>query len=261
MMKKEALRRGMSRQTIKTYCYNVKQFMKFCDKHPKKVTKKDIRDYLDYLADKNMSYSTLNVALCSLKFLYGQILFKNWRINIKYAKLPKRLPIVLSKKEIKILLDSIENEKHWLIVALMYSAGLRLSEIVNLKVENLDVERGYGWVRQGKGRKDRMFIIADKLKKPIMNFADRGYVFKGRNGHISRKTVYKIVKDNAKKTGINKNVHPHTLRHSFATHLIESNYPTEVVQRLLGHNDPGTTHRYIHVAVPRIQVRSPLDDL
>jgi integrase/recombinase XerD len=264
LVQKEALRRGMSHRTVKAYSDEVKKFFDYCKKEPRRITKKDIREYLDYLVGKGKSGSSLNIALSALKFMISEILFKTWRLGIKYSRRPKSLPVVLSKQEVVSLFQAIENKKHKLIVSLMYSAGLRLSEVVHLKA--YDIEEGYGWVRKGKGNKDRLFVIADKLKDElkelIANLDGNEFLFKGNKGtHISQNTIYLIVKRAGKKSGIKKNVHPHTLRHSFATHLIENGYDISLVQRLMGHNSLETTKGYIHLAFPKINVKSPLDSL
>jgi site-specific recombinase XerD len=217
LMKKEALRRSYSLQTIKTYSECVKNFFKFCRKEPRKITKRDIKDYIDRLVDKKCSGSTINVNLNALKFLMQEILNKKVMIKIRYSKRPKSLPVVLSKEEVNRLIEVIKNPKHKLMIKLLYSAGLRVSELVNLKVGDLEIDKSFGWVRQGKGRKDRLFIIAqtikDELKEHIRGLDINSYVFIGRNGHITARTIQEIIKKARKKAKISKNAHPHTLRH------------------------------------------------
>ena len=148
-----------------------------------------------------------------------------------------------------------------------YSAGLRVSELVNLRAENFEFSNNYGWVRKGKGNKDRLFIIADDLKKELELHISRecksnhSWLFEGwKRMHISVRSAQEILKKAAKKSGINKNVHTHTLRHSFATHLLENGYDVASVQFLLGHSSTDTTMQYVHMASPRmINVKSPLD--
>ena len=267
LMKKEGFRRKLSVNTIKAYCFCVRRFLAFCNKEPKKVTKKDIREYVGYLAGKGKSGNTLNVYLNAVKFMTEQLLFKNWRLNIKYSKVPNELPAVLTKDVVSRLIDSIENAKHKLMVSLMYSAGLRLSELVHLKVKDFDLTNNYGWVRHGKGNKDRLFILSERLKEEILRVIKNrhydSYLFIGNNKrHISKESIYIIVKKAAKKANIIKNVHPHTLRHSFATHLIENNCNVCSLQSLLGHNSTQTTMAYVHIASPNmINVKSPFDSL
>ena len=268
LIKKEGLRRGLSHRTISSYCYCVKLFMKACSKDPKRITKRDIKDYASMLIEKGYCGNTLNVYISALKFFFEEILCRKLLLYIKYSKVPKELPTVLTKEEVRILFNAIRNKKHSLMIRLMYSAGLRLSELANLKIKDLEFDKNYGWVRKGKGNKDRLFVIASSLQSELKGFAEsenleyEDWLFRGRNSHISQKTIYEIVKRAAKKTGIKKNVHPHTLRHSFATHLIEDGYDIASVQSLLGHNSSETTMRYIHMASPKlINVKSPYDTL
>lgn len=147
-------------------------------------------------------------------------------------------------------MNNIHNSTHRLIVELLYSAGLRVSEVVALKALDFDFDRMIGWVRQGKGRKDRPFIIAhvlvEKLKQQILE-SSNGYLFAGQKAdHLHPRSVQEIVKHAARRAGIVKKIHPHTLRHSFATHLIEEGYDLVCVQPLLGHNSVETTLRYVH---------------
>ena len=155
------------------------------------------------------------------------------------------------------------------MVALMYSAGLRVSELINLKVKDLEIKRGFGYVRNGKGGKDRIFVISGKLP-PILQqiitnnqLSEEDYLFKSRRGgKYSLRSIQKIIKKAAKKAGIKKNVHPHTLRHSYATHLIEDGYALTDVQAMLGHKSPETTLIYVHSSNPEfVKVKSPFDSL
>src|SRR3989338_11323821 len=194
LMKKEGFRRKLSVRTIKAYCFCVRRFLAFCNKEPKKVTKKDVREYIEYLADKGKSGNTLNVYLNAVKFMTEELLFKNWRLNIRYSKAPKGLPTVLTKDEILRLIDSIDNPKHKLMVSLMYSAGLRLSELVNLRIRDFEFDNNHGWVRHGKGNKDRMFILSERLKEEIGRVIENryydSYLFRGNSqSHISKESV------------------------------------------------------------------------
>lgn len=265
-MKKEAYRRGLSPRTIAAYDHCLRKFMAFCNKDIRKATKKDVREYIDTLVSKDLSGSTLNVHINAIRFALKEVLNKRLMLNIRYSKVPKALPVVLSRGEVISLLSNVENETHKLILELLYSAGLRVSEAVSLKAEDLDFGRNIGWVRHGKGNKDRPFIIAkcltEKLKAKVEGKQPSAYLFPGWNGHLTPRSVQEIIKAAAKKAGIRKNVHPHTLRHSFATHLIEDGYDIVSVQPLLGHSSAETTLNYVHVANPqRIKVRSPYDSM
>ena len=263
LMKKEMLRRRLSHKTIATYLFYVRKFLLFCHKEPKQFSKKDVKDFLEEFMEKDKSGSSINVCLNSLKFMMEEVLRKNMRLNIRYSKVPKRAQDCLTKKEVKSMISVIHNDKHRLLTSIMYGAGLRVSETVKLKKEDIHLDEGIGWVRHGKGNKDRPFIIPECLKKELkerMNL-DAYYIFEGNNNyHLSSRSVQEIIKRAARKAGIAKNVHPHTLRHSFATHLLESGYDVTVVQSLLGHNEARTTIGYLHVVKPKlISVKSPLD--
>ena len=268
LMKKELLRRNYSLRTIKTYLYCLRKFLQYYKKEERKISKKDVKDYLDKLMNKNLSGSTINVNLNALKFLLEEILNKKFILKIKYSKTPKTLPIFLTKDEVIRLLNKIENEKHKLMIKLIYGGGLRVNELVNLKVKDLNFENNYGWVRQGKGNKDRLFIIPNSLKQELINYIikykldDDSWLFISYNGHISTRTIQEIIKKATKKAKLNKKVHPHTLRHSYATHLVEDGYDLILVQSLLGHKSPETTMIYVHMANPKLlSVKSPLDNL
>lgn len=269
LITKEALRRGYSRKTIETYVYAVKLFFKKCKKEPRMITKSDIKSYIDILVDKGASGSTINVHLNAIRFLMIEILHRKMYLNWKYSKIPKTLPTVLTKEEVKRLVNIIKNPKHKLAIQLLYSSGLRLSELVHLRSEDLELDNNLGWVRKGKGSKDRLFIIAKRLKEELKQYVEKNcpnpksWVFTGSKGrHLSQRTVQDMLKRIAKEAGISKNIHPHTLRHSFATHLIEDGYDISSVQFLLGHNSVQTTMKYVHMSSPKmISVKSPYDNI
>lgn len=266
LVRKEAFRRGYSPRTINTYVTCLNNFFRQCHKEPKKVTKNDIYNYLDRMIIKGKAGSTINVNLAALHFLFSQILHKRLLINIKYSKQRKRLPEVLSKEELLKLFNAIKNKKHKLMILLMYSAGLRVSEMLNLKVRDLNINEEQGWVREGKGGKDRRFIIADKLKEElncwVKNKEYTDFLFTSYRGKMSASTTRVILKKAAKKAGIKKNVHPHMMRHCFGTDVIKNGYTETELQPLMGHNNIETTRGYVHVAnVQMTRVKSPYDSL
>ena len=268
-MKREMLRRKFSRKTVETYSYFITKFLKKVNKEPKKISKKDVQEYLGELAQEDKSGSTLNINLSAIKFLLEEVLRKNIHLNIKYSRRPKSIPTFLTKDETKELFDVIENRNHKLMVELMYSAGMRVSELLNLRVKDFETAMDYGWIRKGKGNKDRPFIIAEKLKQEMEEYIRENNLLAddllfSRNNvlPLHARSVQEIVKKAAKRAGIRKNVHPHTLRHSFATHLVEDGYTLTDVQRLLGHKSIQTTMVYSHTADPKLlDVKSPFDGL
>jgi len=248
------------------YLFCISKFLNRFKKNPRKITKREIKNYLEHLSEKNKAGSTLNVYLSSIKFLMEEVLKRNMNLNIRYSRRPKSLPVFMTKDETRRFFSVIKNKKHRLMMELMYSAGLRVSELLNLRVR--DFEDDYGWVRHGKGNKDRMFIIAERLRKRIEDHIDEyklkdsDLLFVGRNGKMHSSTVRCIVKNATKKAKIRKNVHPHTLRHSFATHSVQNGNNLMDIQLLLGHNSLQTTMIYTHTANPRMfSVKSPLDTL
>lgn len=268
-VKKEGLRRRYSLRTIQTYLICIRNFLKYCDKEPRKFTKQDIKNYLEKISEENKSGSTINVNLQALKFMMEYVLNKRkYFYNIRYSKVSRRLPTVLDKEEVVKLVNTIDNKKHQLMIKLIYSAGLRVSELINLRLNDLNLMNNFGYVRHGKGNKDRLFIIAGSLKQEIFdyiienNLKQDSFLFNSYMGKMSPRSVQEILKQAAKKAKIDKRVHPHALRHSFATHLIENNYSISEVQSLLGHKSPETTMIYVHMVSSKfIAVRSPWDDL
>lgn len=263
---KECIRRRYSERTIKTYLYCINKFLKFTGKAIDKISKKDVRLFLEHLSEKNRSGNTMNVYHMAIRFLFEDTLDKRIWIDIKYSKIPERLPISLSKEEIKKLFDSVENSKHKIMIQLMYGAGLRLSELIHLKSEDLEPDKGYGFVRHGKGNKDRLFIIAKNLKEDLKNLMTNiqpyEYLFtSNRKKRYNARSLQLIIKKAARKSGITKRVSCHTLRHSFATHLVEEGNSISEIQSLLGHKSPETTFVYVHSSGKMINTKSPLENL
>jgi len=267
LIRKEALRRGLSPRTIKTYCFCVEKFLSFYrNKELKCISKKDVQEYFDGFIEKGRPGNTINVHLNALKFFYEEVLNRKLTINIRYLKVPQRLPEFLTQEEVKLLLSNIHNRKHFLMIIVLYSSGMRVSELLNLKVKDLQLSEGYGWVRAGKGGKDRVFIIAERLRNNLeqwINALDHEqYVFSTKSRRMSAQTVRLILKKATKLGGINKNIHPHTLRHSFSTHFLENGYAVTDLQPLLGHSKIETTLIYTHLARPKLlATKSPYDSL
>jgi site-specific recombinase XerD len=267
-MKKEMLRRRFSIKTIQSYIFCIEKFLKKVN-NPKRIRKSEIKEFLNDLSERKRAGSTMNVYLSAIKFLVNDVLRKNINLNLRYSKTPKRLPIFLTRDELRRLFQSIENPKHKLMIELMYSAGLRVSELLHLRARDFEVDMGYGWIRKGKGNKDRPFIIAKRLKDEIVYYiienklTQDDFLFaRNRVIPLTVRTVQEILKKAAKKAGIKKKVHPHMLRHSFGTHLVEEENDLIDVQKLLGHNDVKTTMVYVHTASPKmISVESPFDNL
>lgn len=260
--------RGYSENTIKCYLFFTNQFFSYIKKDPIKVEEKDIKDYLGYLiTSKKLKPSSVSLCLSTLKFLFKEVLKKDPFENIRTPKPEKKLPTVLTKEEIKRLIQNVTNPKHRLLIEFMYSSGLRVSECVNLKIEDIDLNEGVGIVRSGKGKKDRTIILSKRLIEELKNYlANRNdnnpYIFNIKDTHISVRQAQKVVTEAAKKAGIKKRVFCHALRSSFATHLLDAGVDIRIIQELLGHSNLATTQRYTKVSKELLKkIKSPLDEI
>jgi site-specific recombinase XerD len=264
-LEQEMKLRKFSPKTIKSYLYYITALLKYSNKNPKTVNTDDIRTYLEYLADKNSSSSTLNGAYSAFKLYFEKILSRRFFANIPRAKRAKTLPETLTKEEVKQILGTIQNVKHKLLLGLMYSSGLRVSEVVNCKVKDLDFIGKLLRVRQAKGAKDRTTILSEKvsavLLKYVKNKNANDYVFASdRGGKLTERTAQKVFADALQKSGIKRPATCHSLRHSFATHLLETGTSIRYIQELLGHARLETTQIYTKVASNNLQgIKSPLD--
>jgi len=186
--------------------------------------------------------------------------------GIPLPKKDRKLPEVLTKGEVRNLIESTDTVKSRLIVSLLYSTGLRVSELVNLRVSDLNLEEKTGWVRRGKGGKDRLFVMSDSLSEELKEyFGDRGkgneYVF-SKIKPLTTRNIQKIIKGASGRAGISKKTTPHTLRHSFATHLLEQGIDIRVIQAMLGHSSLSTTQVYTHISSEQLKrVKNPFDIL
>jgi len=268
-LRRELVSRKYSYKTVKTYLYYNKNFLNFASKSPSDITDNDIKNFLVYLSEEKQSAtSTLNQAINALKFYYGTMLKKKFIYEVKRPKKDKKLPIVLSKEEVAKILSSIDNIKHRAILMLVYSAGLRVGEVVKLKPKDIDSKRMLIYIRGSKGRKDRYTILSESVLKILreywQQYKPQEWLFEGAKPekHISIRTTQKIFEHACEKAGIKKEITIHTLRHSFATHLLESGADLRYIQELLGHKHIKTTEIYTHVSVKSIgKIRSPLDSL
>jgi len=255
--------RRKSSKTIKNYVFFNKKFLEFVQKPASTITVDDVKSYLASL-DK-LSTATLSLAIASLRFFYEKLLKKDIFKEIETPKKEKKLPNVLSKKEVEQLIDGADNKKSKLIISMLYASGIRVSELVNLTKNDLNLAEKVGWVRGGKGKKDRMFIISDKISPQVKDFmdakADYNYLF-SKDKVLTPRNIQKIVKTAARRASLNKKITPHTLRHSFATHLLEAGTDIRYIQELLGHSNLSTTQIYTHVSTEEIKkIRSPFDAL
>jgi len=254
--------------TLKNYIKSNESFFEKIQKEPLEITEDDIKFYIAENLSEHSAISTI-MFLAALKYSFSSILKNDITRNIKRPKREKRLPTVLTKKEVMALFEKINAKKSRLMITLMYAAGMRVSEVTSLKIDNLDFEEKIGHIRQAKGKKDRIFNIPNFLFSKLKRHAEKQkmfnqiYLFPGRNGkQMSSRNLQKIVKRAAEKASIKKEVHCHTLRHSFATHLLENEIDIRKIQELLGHADLSTTQIYTHVSVEELKkIKSPLDTI
>ncbi|MBL4937746.1 site-specific integrase [Clostridium sp. YIM B02515] len=262
--------KGFSPSTQQSYLSHVALFAKHYNKSPELLDTEDIKAYLHYLiSERNLSKSFVNQAYSGLKFLYETTLNKQWDMKkIPRTKKEKRLPQVLSQKEVKDILESVRNLKHKAILTTIYAAGLRVSEVVNLKISDIDSTNMQIRVRQGKGSKDRLTLLSDGNLKLLRDyfkyFRPIDWLFPGQDKDkpLTTRSVEKMMDKAVHKVGIAKPATVHTLRHCFATHLLESGVDIYYIQRLLGHTNIKSTSIYLHMTNMKIRnIKSPLDML
>lgn len=257
--------KGYSLRTRELYLSTVRAYVRYLEAEGGVVEEtRWVRCYMLKRQEDAMSASTLHVTLGALKFFYRHALARRLEIDLKYPKKPKRLPVVFSREEVRALLKSIPNRKHRLMLSLAYGAGLRVGEVVRLKVEDFDFSANLLQIRQGKGGRDRRTLLPETLLPALKNwmFARRKgeWVFESeRGGRLCTRTAQKVFMNALDRTKIQKNASFHSLRHSFATHLLEQGTDLRFIQELLGHRDIKTTERYTHVTERGLQrIRSPL---
>lgn len=255
--------RGYSIKTLRNYTLCLKNYFKYA-KNPEHFDEQQIKEFLLEKHGKGFASSTINLYLNAIKFYYREICRIDKKIDIKFSKKPKRLPVVLSQKEIKEVIGSIYNPKHHLLISLAYGAGLRVSEVLRIKVKDLNFEDLFICIRQSKGKKDRMTLLPQKLAWTLQCLCENknlyDYIFQSeRGGKLSERTAQKIFLSALQKSGIKKDATFHSLRHSFATHLLENGTDVRYIQELLGHTDIRTTQIYAKVTNLRLKnIKSPL---
>lgn len=257
--KMELVNRNYSKNTIKVYLNSLRQFLIYA-----KSSNLKPRDRIRVFLFKSFSGSEQRrLAYCAIKTFYKYVVKKECPYNLSKIKKKKRLPVVLTKNEILTILNKIKNKQHYLMIALLYSSGLRVSEIVNLKVKNVYIETLCLRIVQSKNHKDRITIFSEKLKNKMLDqikskFPDDYLFLTNANKKYSIRTVQEIFKNAYTKTNINKKPHCHTLRHSFATHLLESGCNVKQIKNLLGHSNIKTTMLYTHLAQDfTTEIKSP----
>ena len=270
-MLEELQRRNLSPITTRIYLRAVEEFARYCQKPPDQADLDHIRSYQAHLfTERKLSAVAFTQQLSALRFFYLHTVKRPGMLEDRaIPKQPIRFPEVLSKEEVERLIQCAASPLHriWL-----YATGMRREELVQLKIEDIDSSRMLIHIRQAKGRKDRDVILSPKLLDELRGYWRRAvprpttYLFPGKGPHqkgdvpVQGKSVFDAVQQAARRAGLSKHVHPHTLRHSFATHLLESGADLHTIQLLLGHTDLRTTSRYLHLSERHIKATaSPLD--
>jgi integrase/recombinase XerD len=265
--------RNLSPHTIEAYVLAVKQFANHFNRSPEQLSGQDVRQYLLHLVqEKRVSWSRYNIARCALQFLYQITLGRDERFEkLPCARVPKRLPTVLSTEELRRLFDTVRHDpRHTALLMTLYGAGLRISEALGLKPVDIDSHRMLVHVRLGKGAKDRMVKLSAQLLVALRDDWRRRrandpriWLFPQRANPqraMESGTAQRIVARAARRAGITKRVSPHTLRHSYATHLLDAGVDLRTIQLLLGHTNLKTTSLYMHVSQAKLNAAaSPLD--
>jgi len=269
LLERELKLRGYTPRTLDAYKLYVGLYKEYVKEKGMQEDVESVKDFLAYLiSEKNYKASSIAMVKAALLFYFEHV--KGIAINPKQLATPKKskkLPVVLSKEEIKRLFDAADSEKKKLILMVLYATGLRVSELINLKVKDIDFNNKLIKVVGGKGQKDRVVTVSDKLLKRLYDYVKTKdpdeHVFLSKYGKpLTPRYIQYLVKDLSVAAGITKDVTPHVLRHSYATHLLESGANIRVIQELLGHSNLQTTQIYTKVSLSELKkVTNPLDEL
>lgn len=249
----EILLRNYSSATRRVYLFELKRYLEFKGVDFDVLDIEHVRGYLVLLRERGMAGNTVNLALNAIKFFYRGVLKCDVDFGIRFAKKRRRNPVVLSHAEILMVISQTPNLKHKVIIALAYGAGLRVSEVVALRVRDVDFSAGFINVRHGKGDKDRVVVLPEKLREKLLGYvvgkSGSDYLFlSARGGKMNKRTLQKVFKRGLDRAGISKAATFHSLRHSFATHLLEKGTDIRLIQEVLGHSSIKTTQIYTKVA-------------
>ena len=268
LFRKQLVVARYSQSTVKTYDYMFREFLKYQYPTPLyQVSRQQILDFqLALVETKKVSRSYQNQSINALKFYWEQVLGHDRQLfDLSRPKKIEKLPTVLSIEEVQRILKATTYLKHKAMLATLYSAGLRMGELLNLRIGDIDSDRMQIWVREGKGVKDRLTVLSPMLLKVLrsyfVQYRPKTYLFEGADGKpYSGSSVRKVLQRAVKRANIHKAVRPHTLRHSFATHLLENGTNLRCIQVLLGHTSAKTTEIYTHVSTKVLEeIKSPLD--
>jgi site-specific recombinase XerD len=275
MMLEELQRRNYAQSTTRSYIRTVECFARYFNRPPDCLGPQHIREYQAMLFHKQkLSSGSVAVRLAALRFFYCKTLRRAWSVaDTPYPKKDRRLPQILSKQEVERLIGAASTTFHRTLLMTLYATGARNAEVTRLKFHDFDKQRMVVHIQGGKGRKDRDVMLSSKLLEELrehwrrLRRSPKVWLFPGKNNHrgdqpIDTKTVWHACSRAARQAGLQKRVHPHTLRHCFATHLLEAGADLRTIQLLLGHNDLKETVRYLHLSERHLHAASsPLDSL
>jgi integrase/recombinase XerD len=252
--------RNYSPRTVEAYVAAVARLAHFCHCSPDQITSEQIRTFQLHLLDQGVSWSLFNQVVCGLRFFYVTSLGQPDRVPfLPYGKKPKTLPTVLSPDEVLHLFGAAPRLCDRVLLQTTYACGLRVTEVIHLQLSDIDSARQVVWIHQGKGHKDRLVPLSPKLLAQLraywQQYRPRSWLFPGRKPQapVCAATVQDLVARVAGRAGLTKHVTPHTLRHSYATHLLEAGTDLCTIQKLLGHSALKTTARYLHVSTRHLQ--------
>lgn len=259
--------RNRAQRTIDTYVRLVARFARFHGRSPAVLGREDVRSYQVHLIERETSWCVVNQTMSALRFLYNVTLERDWPVErLPYCKRPKRLPLVISPEEVLLFLRSVEELKYRMALTTAYGSGLRISEILQLRVEDIDSARMLIHVRRGKGDKERVVplskVLLEQLRAYWLVGRPRPWLFPGRDPvkPVLAETILEACRQAREVAGLRQRITPHTLRHCYATHLLEAGTDLRTVQVLLGHASLSTTAIYTHVQRKLIETTcSPLD--
>jgi integrase/recombinase XerD len=275
MMLEELERRNYSQSTVSAYIRTIRDLARYFKRSPDQLTPAQLREYQAYLfRERKLAPNTVNQRTAALRFFYITTLRKPWSIaETPYPRRAFRLPTILSPEQVSKLIDGADLAFHRILLMTLYATGLRRAELAHLKVSDIDRERMVIHVQGGKGRKDRDVMLSPRLLEELQRYLDGlrrkpdVWLFPGNRRHtgkepITNKVVWQACRRAALRAGLGNKVHPHTLRHCFATHLLESGADLRTIQLLLGHRDLEETTLYLHLSNARLSATaSPLDKL
>jgi integrase/recombinase XerD len=267
-MLREMALRGFAARTQKAYVGWMTRLVSKTRVPAEQLAESEVRAYLADLSRRGLSTSTLNQGISAVRFFFQHVLRRKWQLEIHYQRAPQRVPVTLSPEEVSRLLDAVPSLRERAAMEIAYGAGLRLNEVLHLKLTDIDSERMVLRVEQGKGKKDRNVMLSPALLERLREYwrksRPRVWLFPGHGGKrpLHPTLMQRAFKQAKQEAHITKPVTFHSLRHSFATHLLESGVNVRTIQVLLGHRSLGTTQRYVHVAGDYLrETRSPLDRL